>query len=105
VKGPYQSRKESILNCLLVENKGFIYKRKGGSDQENIRPLRGGWAKTAGNKIWEWKYGSLFGMTDIARKERQTNGSLFEKTELSKVKNIVEWNRGFWAYTMEIWVR
>jgi len=28
-------------------------------------------------------------MTYISWKERQTNGSLFEKTELEKVKNIV----------------
>jgi len=36
--------------------KGFIYKRKEGigsvgSDQGNVRPLRGGWAKTVGMKI------------------------------------------------------
>jgi len=26
---PSQSRKESILNCLLMEKRGFIYKSKG----------------------------------------------------------------------------
>jgi len=36
---PSQSRKESILNCLLVGKRSFIYKSKGGvgsegSDQE-----------------------------------------------------------------------
>jgi len=31
-------------------------------------------------KLWEWKYGSLFRMTYIIRKESLTNGSLFERT-------------------------
>jgi len=51
---PSQSRKESILNCLLMGNRDFIYKSKRWIvseelDQENNRPPR-------------------------------TNGSLFEKT-------------------------
>jgi len=33
-----------------------------------------------GKNMWEWKYGSLFVMTCIAMKERQTIGGLFEKT-------------------------
>jgi len=31
---PSQSRKESILNCLLMGNRGFIYKSKGGIGPE-----------------------------------------------------------------------
>jgi len=31
---PSQSRKESILNCLFMGKRSFIYKSKGGSDQE-----------------------------------------------------------------------
>jgi len=36
---PSQSRKESILNCLLMGNRGLYTKVKEGSDQENIGPL------------------------------------------------------------------
>jgi len=44
---PSQSRKESILNCLLMGNRGFIYKSKGGvgsegSDQEKTDLLEEG---------------------------------------------------------------
>jgi len=44
---PSQSRKESILNCLLMGNRGFMYKRGKGiglewSDQEINGPHRRG---------------------------------------------------------------
>jgi len=34
-----QSRKESILNCLLMGTISFIYTSKGGIGSRNIRPL------------------------------------------------------------------
>jgi len=34
-----QSRKESILNCLLKVKRCFIYKSKGGIGSRNIGPL------------------------------------------------------------------
>jgi len=36
---PSQSRRESILNCLLMQKRGLYTKVKEGLDQENIRPL------------------------------------------------------------------
>jgi len=36
---PIKKRKESILNCLLMGNRGLYTKAKEGSHQENIRPL------------------------------------------------------------------
>jgi len=36
---PSQSRKESILNCLLKGKRCFIYKSKGGIGSRNIGPL------------------------------------------------------------------
>jgi len=35
---PSQSRKESILNCLLKGKRCFLYKSKGGIGSRNIRP-------------------------------------------------------------------
>jgi len=66
----------------LTGNKGFIYKRE---TKKRINKFT--------NLIEEGKlksarkhYGSQFGITSVMRKERQTNGSLFEK--LVKVRNI-----------------
>jgi len=39
---PPQSRKESMLSCLLIGSEGFIYKSKGGIGSRNNRPLRRG---------------------------------------------------------------
>jgi len=36
---PSQSRKESILNCLLMGKRCFKYTNKGGIRSRNIRPL------------------------------------------------------------------
>jgi len=36
---PFQSRKESILNCLFMGKRSFIYKSKGGIGSRNIGPL------------------------------------------------------------------
>jgi len=36
---PSQSRKESILNCLYMWKRSFIYKSKGGIGSRNIGPL------------------------------------------------------------------
>jgi len=41
--------KESILNCLLMGKRSFIYKSKGGIGSRNIRPLRRG--QLIGGKI------------------------------------------------------
>jgi len=53
-------------------NKGLIYKRKGGIGPRNISDL----SKKGEPKWRELKYGSLFGMTYTARKERQTSFGL-----------------------------
>jgi len=45
---PSQSRRESILNCLLMANRGFKTKIKGdriNTISENIRPLRRGYVE------------------------------------------------------------
>jgi len=43
--------------------------------------------KTVGKVKREWKhYASQFGMTYITWKERKSNGILFKKTELEKLK-------------------
>jgi len=56
-------------------------------------------------KMREWKQGNLFGMPYISRKERQTNGNLFEKTlNLQKVNNVVEQKEGLWAYTTILFI-
>jgi len=46
---PSQSRKESILNCLLRGKWCFTYKSKGGIGSRNIGPLGRGW-NIGGNK-------------------------------------------------------
>jgi len=37
-----KTRKESILNCLLMEKRGFIYKSEVGIGSRKIRPLKRG---------------------------------------------------------------
>jgi len=42
---PSQSRKESILNCLLMGKMGFVHKSKGVVGSRNCGPLRRGYHK------------------------------------------------------------
>jgi len=103
---PSQSRKESILNCLLIGSEGFIHKSKGGigsarSDQENIGPLytkvkegsdQQDWIKKISDLSEEGKIlagnncsgsensCSLFRWTYNYLEEKLNNGSLFETT-------------------------
>jgi len=80
-----QSRKESILNSLLIGNRGFMCKReikrwiKKLSDYLEEGKLKQH-EKLNRNKNPIWN--------DVHYTERQTNGSLFEKTLNYKAKNI-----------------
>jgi len=59
----------------------FIYKRKKKDRIKKIMDLfEEGRTEMAGKENAGMKTSSLFGMTYITWKERQTNGSLFEKT-------------------------
>jgi len=100
-----QSRKESILNCLLIGSGGFIYKSKGGirstrSDQEITDLIEVGQKALAGNNCCRSENsGSLLGWTYNYLEERLNNGSLFETTLSWLVKNIVTQKEGIWACT------
>jgi len=68
----------------------FHTKSKEGSDQiKKWRISENGLTKNIGKvKVREWKCSSLFRMTFITWKERETNGSLFEKTLSFKIKKV-----------------
>jgi len=81
MKAESKNPSDDLPNQCWTDRKirALYTKENEGSDKENIGPLRGGWAEVAETLMKVWKYYSLLGMTYNARKERQTNGSLFEK--------------------------
>jgi len=70
----YQSRKESILNCLLEKGHHFINKRV----QEELRAKakRVKLLALKNNKVWDYDL-SLFGNDPKYEGMRNNNGSLF----------------------------
>jgi len=68
---PSQSRKQSALNCLLIENSGFMYKNESRNFLANLKRLG--------------KYGGK-----VREGMRTQNGSLFERT-----LNLQKWKVSF----------
>jgi len=89
-----QSRKESILNCLLMGKRCFIYKNKGGIGSRWLDLLEEG-SILVGIKCGSENNGSLFRWTYYCEGKRKlNNSSLFETTLSLKSEKYRRQKRG-----------
>jgi len=77
---PSQSRKESILNCLLRGKWCYIYKSKGGIRSRNIRPLGRGYNIGGNKREGVRTTAASVGELTERGKRKLNNCSLFETT-------------------------
>jgi len=79
---PSQSRKESKLNCLLMGNWDFIYKRDG--SRNSLRRVNWKWAKGDANpkNSWAWKpwHQPIWNELLLSGKMKTINSNPFEMT-------------------------